>query len=181
MIQFSLRCDQDHRFQSWFQSAAAFDTLRAAGMVACVVCGSGKVEKTLMAPRVVTARRKSLAPPQDQSPDPSAAQHGAQSSDHVGDSSQNEPPHQSSPTQNPVSLSTPDSPEAEAIAKLRREVEANSDYVGGNFAAEARKMHDGDSAVRSIYGEARPEEAKALLEEGIPVVPLPFMNTRKVN
>jgi hypothetical protein len=72
--------------------------------------------------------------------------------------------------------------EAEAtLAKLRREVEEKSDYVGMGFAAEARKMHEGETPHRSIYGEARTDEAKKLIEDGIPVAPLPFMPTRKTN
>ena len=69
----------------------------------------------------------------------------------------------------------------EAMAAMRQHVEANSDYVGLNFVAEARKMHAGDVPERSIYGEAKPDEARALLEEGVPVAPLPFMPVRKVN
>ncbi len=68
-----------------------------------------------------------------------------------------------------------------ALAALRAEVEANSDYVGLNFVAEARAMHEGTVRERSIYGEARPDEAIKLLEEGVPVAPLPFMPSRKTN
>lgn len=70
---------------------------------------------------------------------------------------------------------------AAALAALKSHVEANSDYVGMNFVAEARAMHLGEAPERSIYGEARPEEAIALLEEGVPVAPLPFLPTRKSN
>jgi len=68
-----------------------------------------------------------------------------------------------------------------ALAKLKAAVEKNSDYVGMNFASEARAMHDGEQPTRSIYGEARPEEAKALIEDGIRVAPLPFMPKRQTN
>ena len=67
------------------------------------------------------------------------------------------------------------------LAELRRQIEENSDYVGLNFAAEARAIHDGDSPARSIYGEAKPDEARALLEDGIPVAPLPFRPARRSN
>lgn len=60
-------------------------------------------------------------------------------------------------------------------------VEDNSDYVGSNFATEARKMHLGDAPERSIYGEAKLEDAKALIDDGISVMPLPFMTKRKTN
>ena len=72
-------------------------------------------------------------------------------------------------------------PAPSALDKMRQEVEANSDYVGMSFATEARDMHDGITPERAIYGEAKPEDAKKLLEDGIPVVPLPFMPSKKVN
>jgi hypothetical protein len=68
-----------------------------------------------------------------------------------------------------------------AVAEMRRQVEANSEYVGLNFVAEARRMHEGQIDERSIYGEAKPDEARALLDEGVPVAPLPFMPRRKAN
>lgn len=68
-----------------------------------------------------------------------------------------------------------------ALAELRRQVEANSEYVGMNFAAEARAIHDGAAPERAIYGEARPDEAKKLIEDGVPVAPLPFLPKRKAN
>jgi hypothetical protein len=68
-----------------------------------------------------------------------------------------------------------------ALAALRRQVEENSDYVGLNFAAEARRIHAGDAPERSIYGEARADEARRLIEDGVPVAPLPFVPRRKAN
>ena len=65
--------------------------------------------------------------------------------------------------------------------ELRRQIEANSEYVGMNFAAEARRIHDGESPERSIYGQARPDEARSLLEDGIPVSPLPFVPKPRAN
>lgn len=137
MIQFSLKCDKDHRFDSWFQSADAFDKLHAAGMVTCAVCGSSHVEKALMAPKVRDSKKRS-AP---QSPDI----------------------------------------REQALAELKKQVEQNSEYVGMNFAREARDIHEGITPERSIYGEARPEDAKKLIEDGIPVAPLPFVPGRKSN
>ncbi len=78
-------------------------------------------------------------------------------------------------------LSDPASPAEAKLAELRRHVEANSDYVGMSFAAEARRMHDGEIPHRSIYGEAKAEEAKKLIEDGVPVAPLPFRAKRKSN
>ncbi len=137
MIQFALKCDADHRFESWFKSSDAFDTLMATGMVTCAICGSSEVEKALMAPKVRDSKTRALAP----------------------------------------------SPELteQALAEMKKQVEQNSEYVGVNFAAEARNIHDGAAPERSIYGEARPEDAKKLIEDGIPIAPLPFVPGRKTN
>ena len=138
MIRYALKCAEGHDFESWFQSANAFDTLSAAGHLSCPTCGSAKVSKSLMAPRVATSD-KSAAP-------------------------------------------APSETDAERnIAALREKVEAESEYVGMKFAAEARAMHVGDVPTRAIYGEAKPAEAISLLEDGVPVVPLPFVPSRKAN
>lgn len=75
----------------------------------------------------------------------------------------------------------PEAEMVEALARLRAEVEAGSDYVGARFPAEARAMHEGRSPTRAIYGEARLDEARALIEDGIPVAPLPFRPRQKTN
>jgi hypothetical protein len=137
MIRYALKCPDDHAFESWFQSAEAFDSLRRAGHVACPDCGSHEVEKALMAPQVRAGREAPLSQPAD--------------------------------------------PREVALAELRRKVEENSDYVGRDFAAEARRIHAGEVPERSIYGEARPEEARALVEDGVPVAPLPFLPARRAN
>ena len=134
MIRFQLKCDEDHQFESWFQSGAAFDKLVAAGMVNCTSCGSTKVTKTIMAPAVSTSS-EITAPKQ---------------------------------TEN-------------ALAAMRDKVEATSDYVGKSFVKEARDMHDGIVPERPIYGEANLQDAKKLVDDGIPVVPLPFMPRKKTN
>ena len=148
MICYSLRCAASHDFDSWFRTSGAYDALRAAGQIACPICGSTDIAKSLMAPAVRPARSTAAIQPQP-------ATSGA--------------------------LSKPGSPVEEAFAAMRKQVEDNSDYVGLNFAAEARKMHDGDLPARAIYGEAKPEEARQLIEDGVPVAPLPFMPKRKTN
>lgn len=156
MIHYSLKCSCGHQFDSWFQSASAFDKLRQAGMVNCDVCGSSKVEKAIMAPRVRPARSAAVKP---------ASEHATADA---------------APT-SPAPLSASASPAEQALAELRKQVESNSDYVGESFAEEARAMHTGDAPERSIYGEAKPDEAKSLIEDGIPVIPLPFRPGRKSN
>ena len=140
MIRYALRCDKDHEFDGWYRSSEGFDSLNAAGQVACATCGSTRVTKALMAP-AVPAERAAAVP----------------------------------------TLTAPRDPAEAALEKLRAHVEANSDYVGLKFADQARAMHDGDMPSRPIHGEARPEDAKRLIEDGIPVAPLPFIPKQKAN
>ena len=84
-------------------------------------------------------------------------------------------------TEDKPSLSTPRSEAEAALQKLRRHIETNSDYVGLSFADEARAMHEGRSPSRAIHGEARPDDARKLIEDGVPVAPLPFLPRRKAN
>jgi len=136
MIRYALRCDRDHRFESWFGSSGDYERLSAAGLVACAVCGSVAVDKELMAP-AVAAR---AAPPV---------------------------------------LGGLPSPAEQALAELRRRIEATSEDVGADFAAEARRIHEGAAPERPIIGEARAADARALAEDGIPVMPLPW--SRRAN
>lgn len=78
-------------------------------------------------------------------------------------------------------LTQPADAKQQALAELRRRVEDNSDYVGVNFADEARAMHEGKVPERAIYGEAKVDEARKLLDDGISVAPLPFLPNRKTN
>jgi hypothetical protein len=133
VIRYSLRCGEDHEFDSWFRSVAAFETLAERGDLSCPECGSGDVAKALMAPR-------------------------------VGGTERSEPP----------------SP-AQVARALREVVEKNSEYVGDRFVSEARQMHDGVAPKRAIWGEAKAEEARKLVEDGVPVAPLPFVPQRKMN
>jgi len=155
MIKFTLKCEHDHLFDSWFQSAGAYDKLSNAGLVTCAVCGSGDVEKTLMAPRVHDSRSRATAPDTESDTAPDTAS-------------------------GTVPDTAPDTAE-QALRALKKQVEDNSEYVGMNFAREARDIHDGLTPERAIYGEARPDEAKKLIEDGIPVAPLPFIPGRKTN
>jgi hypothetical protein len=145
MIRYAIKCSADHSFDSWFQSAAAYEALKGAGHVSCPVCGSTTVEKGLMAPAVRVSDTGEMAAVPDRP------------------------------------LAAPGTDVEAALAALRRQIEANSDYVGLNFAAEARRIHVGDAPERSIYGEARADDARALIEDGVPVAPLPFVPGRKTN
>lgn len=183
MIRYTLKCDQNHSFDGWFASAEAFDRLRAAAMVGCTFCGSTQVEKALMAPAVRPARRAMGAP---DSPPDSAPAEAARPDTTAPARSDAAPPSAGEGATarggtGPAPLSHPQNPVEQALAALRRAVEENSDYVGPDFAAEARAIHDGSAPERAIHGEANPEEARALIEDGIPVTPLPFFSKRSSN
>ena len=70
---------------------------------------------------------------------------------------------------------------ASSARATQRRIEADAEHVGRNFAAEARAIHDGTAPARTIWGEAKPEDARRLIEDGIPVAPMPFAPTRKMH
>lgn len=78
-------------------------------------------------------------------------------------------------------LSTPTTPIETKIAELRAKVEAEASYVGPRFAEEARRIHASETPETPIYGEANLAEAKALIDDGIAVAPLPFRPKSKAN
>ncbi|WP_265500632.1 DUF1178 family protein [Paracoccus beibuensis] len=84
-------------------------------------------------------------------------------------------------TEKRVPLTAPRSKAEAALEALRKKVDETSDYVGLRFAEEARAMHEGDRPSRAIHGEARPDEARKLIEDGVPIAPLPFIPRRQVN
>ena len=161
MMRYALRCAEGHAFESWFAGSAAYDALRARRLVTCPDCGSAEVEKSLMAPRVRPAREEAARPsppaPPDAAPGP-AATPGA-------------------PSRREIAISKAEA----AMAELRAKIEATTDYVGPRFAAEARDMHEGRTEHRPIWGETTPAERRALAEDGIPAMPLPFGPRAKSN
>ena len=153
MIHYSLVCHKGHDFESWFASSAAYDKQVKRGLVSCPLCGSAKVEKAIMAPRLARRDKSTpvLARVEESAPAPSAA-----------------------PT--PVAMISPQEKEFRAkLKELRDHLTANADNVGKKFPEEARKMHYGETEHRSIFGEASPQDAKELHEEGIEFHPLPVL------
>jgi len=157
MIRYALHCKHGHAFESWFQSSSAFDSQLKRKLVACPVCESTKVEKAIMAPQIVSKKgRESAVPVPAPVPAPEAAP-GAQP---LG----------------PQSLVMAQERELRAkLKELRDHIVKNADNVGERFPNEARKMHYGEIEHRPIYGDASPEEARALIDEGVEVSPLPVL------
>jgi hypothetical protein len=153
MIRYNLRCERGHAFESWFQSSAAYESQEKRKLVNCPSCGSAKVERAIMAPQIVSKKGRDSADP---------APVAAPSMDVTA------------PTSTPLMMAQ----ERELRAKLRElrdHIVKNADNVGERFPNEARKMHYGDIEHRPIYGEASPEEARSLVDEGVEVSPLPVL------
>jgi len=151
MIRYNLRCEQGHVFESWFQSSSVYETQEKRKLVNCPSCGSAKVERDIMAPQIVSKKARETAAPA---------------------------PAASTDVTAPASTSLMMAQERELRAKLkelRDHIVKNADNVGERFPNEARKMHYGDIEHRPIYGEASPEEARSLIEEGVEVSPLPVL------
>ena len=153
MIRYSLRCDRGHAFESWFQSSSAYESQEKRKLVNCPTCGSAKVERAIMAPQIVSRKGREIA-----APEPAAAP----------------ATEAATPASTPLMMAQ----ERELRAKLkelRDHIVKNADNVGERFPNEARKMHYGDIEHRPIYGEASSDEARALIEEGVEVSPLPVL------
>jgi hypothetical protein len=145
MIVFDLACRDGHRFEGWFGSSGDYEDQRARGLLECPACGSGEVSKAPMAPAVPAK----------------------------GNTRQEVLAPQKQPMAN-----TPIPAEVRkalaALAQVQAEVLKKSTWVGDKFAEETRKMHYGERDEAPIHGQATIAEAKALIEEGVPVAPLPF-------
>ena len=156
MIRYALHCDRNHEFESWFQSSSAYESQVKRKLVTCPICGSAKVDKAIMAPRIVGKKGRGRAAPPPESTTATATPEAAPSG--------------------PTSLMMAQERELRAkLKELRDHIVKNADNVGERFANEARAMHYGDKEHRPIYGEASPDEAKSLIDEGIDVSPLPTL------
>lgn len=147
MIVFDLHCTSGHRFEGWFGSSAEFADQQARGLLACPSCGSAEVSKAPMAPSVPAKGNavQEVLPPE-------------------------------TPQQQLANAPLPPKVQKalKALAKAQAEALKNSTWVGDKFAEETRKMHYGERDEAPIHGQASIAEAKALIDEGVPVAPLPF-------
>jgi hypothetical protein len=141
VIIFDLKCAQGHVFEGWFGSTRDYEDQKARSLVSCPLCGSGEVEKAVMAPAVSPKGNRSPSRP---APDLFSA--------------------------------APDEVKAmlAAAAAVQKKLLERSEGVGDRFADEARAIHLGESAARPIHGRATREQAESLIDEGVPIAPLPF-------
>jgi hypothetical protein len=150
-----LRCTHDHVFEGWFASEQDYLDQRQRGLLECPVCGSMDVHKVLSAPRINRGR---------------SANEGQQPL--------------SLPTEADASPHAEPATAAQARAAwmhIARKYVAQAEDVGPRFAEEARRMHRGDVPERSIKGRTSVAEAAQLLDEGIPVLPLPPASTETLH
>jgi hypothetical protein len=154
MIVFDLSCDAGHRFEGWFGSSDDYAEQRGMGLIACPQCGSDAVDKAPMAPAVPRKGNRQPAPsPQS-------------------DSQPDRQPDRQAMTRGPM---PPEVAEAlHKLAEAQAKALSASKWVGDHFAEQSRAMHYGERDPETIHGQATPEQALELFEEGIPVSPLPF-------
>ncbi len=145
MIKYQLHCDSRHTFESWFSNSAAYDDQRVKGHVTCPTCGSGNVEKALMAPQVAPKGSRMGGKGGKGKVVNVAANHAMQKE------------------------------AMDLMRKVRDHVVENADNVGDKFAEEARKIHYEEVEPRGIYGQATQEESKELKDEGVEFHPLPVL------
>jgi hypothetical protein len=145
VIVFDLRCRQAHIFEAWFGSSAAFEDQQARGLLVCPICGDDDIVKAVMAPNVAAkGNSRSVPALRADAPTPPALD--------------------------------PDTMKAalHALAQAQAQVLEKSQWVGRAFADRARAMHVGETAATPIHGETTLAEAKALVEEGVPIAALPL-------
>ncbi|MBD3893280.1 DUF1178 family protein [Hydrogenophaga sp.] len=140
---YRLRCARQHEFEGWFACEADYTNQLQRQLLSCPVCGDTQIEKMLSAPRLNL--------------------HAARNDDTATPAR--------SPGAAPSALSASQT-QAHLLHALRQ-VQADCEDVGKRFADQARAMHHGDIQPRSIRGSASPAVAQELIEEGIPVLPMP--------
>ena len=156
MILFRLRCAKRHEFEGWFRDGAGYEAQAAKRAIACPECGSTRIAKAPMAPRLARGRARG------------------------------EPVEATQATNVPVPSGPARAPDPDAarearsaLEALRKKVEESCDYVGEQFAEEARKIHYGETEARNIYGETSDDDATALAEEGVEFHRIPWIRRRE--
>ena len=150
MIHYQLQCGRAHQFDGWFSDSASFEKQAKRGLIECPECGGTDVDRALMAPAVATTRETALARVEAPA----------------------EMPAETAPK---VAAGRIPAQALAMLQRIRAEVEKNCEYVGPDFAEQARAMHRGEVEAKGIYGETTREEAETLAEEGIDVAQIPWV------
>ena len=170
MIVFDLECRSGaHRFEGWFASSHDYADQQARGLLTCPVCNSADVAKAVMAPNLARKgnQRSELAP----APVPAAPAAPAPVAVPAITTPAASPPavHQANAPLPPEAIAA-----LRVIATLQAEALKSSTWVGNRFADKARAMHYGEEDAAPIHGQASPDEARALIDEGVTIAPILF-------
>jgi len=166
MIVFDLRCSHGHVFEAWFRSSSDYENQRARSLIGCPLCNDSVIDKAVMAPNVgaKSNRRASTSPSPKQQTGQKLTEEAAAPA-----ASTNLP----AP---PMREGSPSVEEAKRVlahvAALQARMLEKSQWVGKAFVDRARAMHQGDEPTQLIHGQATPQEARELAEEGVAVAPL---------
>lgn len=154
-----------HRFEGWFASEQDFQDQLARGLLECPLCGERDVSKRLSAPRINLGR--STDAHEAQTTEQSAARAPQQTAMAQGQA-------ETRPEGSGVAPSHQVPAQLQALFwHAMKTVAAQTEDVGARFAEEARRIHHGETPARGIRGQATMEEAQALVEEGVDILPLP--------
>ncbi|MBB3193555.1 DUF1178 family protein [Roseateles terrae] len=194
MLVLNLACEAGHGFEGWFGSATDFESQQQRGLLSCPLCSSAQVRRMPSAPRL----NLSSAPEPAAAAGRSSSGNGGDASGPRSPSghpmSQYPGPHDGRPSgrhrdlpavrsdgragdgpivpaTGPHTGLTPADLQRQVMQAVRQ-IMANTEDVGERFAEEARRIHYGETEARGIRGQATPDEAQALVEEGIDVVAL---------
>jgi len=179
MISFDLLCPAGHRFEGWFGSSDDYNKQMKSGLVACPSCGSAEITKALTAPNIGPKsnqiQRSAPPSPADDAALPGRHSAAVATSDPSDVSGPQAPSEVDTETVSNMPVITPKMEKMiEKMATLQQKALEKSEWVGRKFADEARAIHYGESEERLIHGDASPEEAEELAEEGVSVAPLIF-------
>lgn len=157
MISFDLKCANHHVFEVWFRSSADYEAQSGAHQITCPICCNTQVQKAVMAPAIAAKSNQRQAAPLA---DPSI----------------------------PMAVAPPTELEKvqalmQALARAQADALSESQWVGDKFADRARAMHYGEAEQSVIHGTANAQEAREMIEEGLPVAPLlvPIIPPKQVN
>ncbi|HKR16701.1 DUF1178 family protein [Rhizorhapis sp.] len=161
MIVFDLKCyGYGHVFEGWFGSSADYEKQRAGGMIACPMCGDTQVRKAVMSPAVSpkSNQKQAQRPVKANLPAPVPVEERGVTVSNAPSSAEMEKMRSIINT----------------LAQVQARVLEKSEWVGRAFADRARAMHYGEEPHKQIHGEVASGEARALIEEGVEVAPLPL-------
>ena len=169
MIRYALQCERGHAFDSWFQDSASFDRQVKRNLVSCPTCDSTNVEKSIMAPQIPRKGRSAEQRAGEEKAIRATAR--KKKAEAAAATTAVSVPEAAAP----LAMAPQEAELRSKLKELRDHIKANADNVGEQFPEQARKMHYGEIEHRPIYGDASPTEAKALIEEGVEVMPLPVL------